>query len=395
MNGTIKDTIKNMNGTIAKAADALKGLIKKQMSMGGVKFTEAQQTQINTLADNLKKLNGEYAAVGNQISRFLNETQLKSRCNMAGAVRGYLAQRNNQLEKIISTELKNFGTSAACNGNSLVYINKRAGGSSGDVKCFNAANCQNISFNFKSNFDNLSLAMASGCVNNQRFVYAYSVDARTGHNLDFNLGPGQIQTCVKGQANKCAKEFAKMKKGKSMRLLQEGSQCVPKMKADCESVISENCEASKLFENLEQNIPSSSDNPLPQQCTGIDATNPNYDNCFKWINANLISYTLFPNMENIDNLQDLINKSQGTTLRYLQNSAEIKIVQSDASSTDTVAAMPADSTNVPSSDVAIDGATPDSVQTSADYTAEIESSSTSASFSKFGFALFALFAFLF
>ena len=76
-------------------------------------------------------------------------------------------------------------------------------------------------------------------------------------------------------------------------------------------------------------------------------------------------------------------------LRYLQEN-QIKIVATDASSTDTVAQLPASEVAISSDEVEIDGTTPDKIAT-ADVVAEIDNSSSansnSSSFNKFGYAL--------
>ena len=59
--------------------------------------------------------------------------------------------------------------------------------------------------------------------------------------------------------------------------------------------------------------------------------NPDYTKCFTWINRYLISYTLFPLLENLENIQKVIAESEATSsLRYLQGGYnDIKIVKKD------------------------------------------------------------------
>lgn len=281
----------------------------------------------------------------------------------------------------------------ACTQDYTVLISKPKGGQAGKVVCTDAdSKCVNTSYTYKTPFNDSSMTMASGCISSQRYFFGYYDEQKYGKSLEFRTKI--INTCEKGQSNKCAKEFAKMKAKKSGRRLEEVATCVPKMKANCEEVISNNCQESKLFDNISANEPSATDSGLPSECQNIDPITPNYVNCFTWINKNIIAFTMFPKIADVENLQGLINKSQAASaLRFLQE-AQIKIVQTDASSTDTVAQIPSDQFTLSDADVLIDGSTPSTITVSADVVAEIEksdnTSSSSASFAKIGFASIAL-----
>lgn len=319
------------------------------------------------------------------ISGFITEEKLNSKCNMPGLLKGLLAEQNDKLIDVIYSEIKKNEQQVACTTDYLVLISKPRGGQDGKVNCIDADNtCADTSFTYKTPFNDSSMTMASGCISSQRYIFGYFDDQNFGKGLEFVSQ--KINTCEKGLSNKCAKEFANMKKSPK-RILQETATCVPKMKADCNEAVSENCEESKLFENISENEPSSTDSGLPSECQNIDPLNPNYINCFTWINKNLIAYTIFPKMGDVEDLQELINKSQAAAaLRYLQETS-IKIVKTDASSTDVVAQIPAESYTLSASDVEIDGSTPDTITVTSDPVAEMESNDdNSASFAKIGFA---------
>lgn len=395
--GNITDAIKSAISGIPSASaliSQVKAIIKKQKSIGNIVFAEESKTELNNISADLSKKEGDYITVGNMIKGFVTAEDLKSKCNMPGLLKGLLKEKSDALEKVVYNEIKKMDKNEACTGDYLVYISKPKGGSQGKITCNSADTvCQNTTFEFKENVNDSSLTMVASCINSRRFILGYFDDTKFGKGLDY--ASKTFSTCKKGESNRCAQEFAKMKKNpkNSRRVLQEEAECVPKMKRDCEDVIATNCESSKLFENIEELTPSKSDSALPKECQNVDPVNPNYVNCFTWINKNLIAFTIFPELKKIENLQGLINESQAARLRLLQET-QIKIVKTDASSTDTVAQIPASEVTLTASDVEIDGSTPDKVTISSDAVAEIDNSSntnsnTAASFNKFGYVLIA------
>jgi len=170
------------------------------------------------------------------------------------------------------------------------------------------------------------------------------------------------------------------------------------MKQVCMDKISTKCATSTLLNNIVNNGPAKV--PLPVECQGV---NPNdeetYMNCFKWLNKNLIRFTIFPDLKKIEQLQTLINGGENngeTTARFLQvkqSTTKTQIVATDASQEDKEALMPKDSTTIDSSEMEIDGAGTDTVKEVVDdETAPVVPGKTpiSASFNKLGY----LFTFL-
>ena len=340
---------------------------------------------VKNIVMNLNKKDGDYLKVGAMVNGLLTAS-VKSKCNLAQSFNGLLLEKNDNLQKLVRNEIKKFDKKEDCKGDYMVYINKPKGVSQGNVNCTNAdALCTNSALNFKTNFANNGYTVVSTCVSSTRFLFGYFEEAKAGNFVDVNLYA--FQSCKKGSSSNCAKELASMK---------AGGNCVPAMKKDCNDVITKNCQASNLFKSIESLTPSATASPLPKECQNIDPVTPNYTPCFTWINKNLIAFTLFPHVKNIDALQSLINQSQAATLRYLQD-ATIKIVKSDASSTDTVAQLPASEVQVSDSEIAIDGTTPTSISVSATTVSQIEpeastttptpASGNAGNFNKFGYLL--------
>lgn len=87
-------------------------------------------------------------------------------------------------------------------------------------------------------------------------------------------------------------------------------------------------------------------------------TNPDYTNCFAWINNNIIAYTLFPKVSKMKSIQKTITENNKKYLRYLQNSNSntLKIVTTDESTSDPVAKIPKSQTVLEDNDFVIYGA---------------------------------------
>ena len=381
--GSAMDALKNATGS---AMDAIKKAIKAK-SIGNINFDDEQKKQLNIIADNLKKKGGDYDRAGQILAGVTQETALQSKCNMLHSISGLFTKQNEMINKLLFSEKQK--QKEKCTDDYIVYMNKPKGGSSGNLYCTGADTlCQNTSLEFKNSYTDFSMTAVSACISSKRITFGYTESDKFGKTFDFNSD--DIATCEKGQSNKCAKEFSKMKTAKSKRILQAAdNKCIPSMKADCSDMVAQNCAASNLLETIQGNEPSSTDNSLPKECQNFDPVNPNYVQCFTWINKHLIAFTIFPILKKIDNLQALINESQAMRLRYLQEN-QIKIVATDASSTDTVAQLPASEVAISSDEVEIDGTTPDKIAT-ADVVAEIDNSSSansnSSSFNKFGYAL--------
>jgi hypothetical protein len=362
---------------------------KKPKSIGYITFSETAITQLNSISTNLMKKTGDYQAAGKLITGFLSETQLMSQCNLPGLMKSFLSEKSDEFNKIATVEMKKLAKNEVCTSDYLVYVEKAKGGSSGKINCTDAdKKCVNASFTAKSVFDNANMVLVTGCISGERLYFGYIEDPEKGKALNFKSK--NVETCVKGESNKCAKEFAKMKKS-GKRLLQTESTCSPKMKASCSETVKKNCADSNLFEEISENQPSATDRALPDECLNIDPENPDYTKCFIWINKNLIAFSIFPKIDKVEDIQSLINQSQSLSLRFLQ-AAEIKIVESDASSNDPVAKLPEDQITLTASDVEIDGSNPEKISSTASVVAEIEAStsedqSNAGNFNKLGFAL--------
>ena len=374
------------NGTSPSGSAPKPSGKEPKQAVGKVTFTDANKAELNAISDDLNKKDGDYLKVGQMVKGLISETSLLSKCNMANSVNGMLSEKNEVLDKLVKSEVSRLNKKEACKGDYLVYLTKPRGVLQGNLYCSSTdALCQNTAFTVKSNFNNVSFNMVSACVNSRKFVLTYSEDAKFGKHIDFISST--MQTCQKGTSNKCAKEFS------NMNASQQGG-CVPTMKKNCNDVITLNCQNSNLFKNMASLTPSASENPLPKECQNIDPVNPNYVPCFEWINKNLIAFTLFPQLQKIENLQLLLNENQAA-LRLLQTST-IKISQSDASSADTTAQLPKTETEISDSVVQIDGSTPSEVSITATTVDQIDNTKTTPSntnngnYNKFGYLLISL-----
>jgi hypothetical protein len=135
--------------------------------------------------------------------------------------------------------------------------------------------------------------------------------------------------------------------------------CVTSMKSTCQSAFNKFCKDSGLFNSIGSLVPSSTGSNLPVDCQNIDATNPDYNTCFKWIAKNIIRNSLFPRYSAIAQIQTTIVNSQATapTLRYLQNSEPINIVATDPTTADTAAQLNSTVYAVTDAEANIDGST--------------------------------------
>merc|ERR1712004_420995 len=103
---------------------------------------------------------------------------------MGGLVKGLLASPNEKLFKLIAYEEKQ---KTCAKPDYLVFLNKPKGGSNGSVKCTDAgATCENMTFTYKSNFDNSAMTMISGCVGGVRVLAGFYDDPSFGLAADFN-----------------------------------------------------------------------------------------------------------------------------------------------------------------------------------------------------------------
>jgi hypothetical protein len=129
------------------------------------------------------------------------------------------------------------------------------------------------------------------------------------------------------------------------------------MKSTCQSAFNKFCKDSGLFNNIGNLVPTTSGSNLPVDCQNIDAVNPDYTACFKWIAQNIIRNSLFPRYGAIAQIQSTIVNSQVVAKRFLQTSENIVIVAADPTSVDSAVQMNSTVYAVSDSDANIDGST--------------------------------------
>ena len=363
----------NVNNTVKNNT----GIVKKpKASANKVTLGDVEVAWMNTVVANYNKKTGDYTKVAGLLTTFTTSTTLKSKCNFVNQINSFLDQSNTVLIKQLNVELSKLKKGSPCiKTDYLFYLSKPSSSNVGTVSCVDADTTQctvNSSVTFK-NSDNTQLEFVSGCSAGTRFAFAYSVNTNLGTFLEFSAN--NAKTCKTGESSKCSKSLANLAVSKTYKLLQatttttaSASSCLPAMQKNCNDAIANACKSSNLLSFIGQNPPSTTDSALPDDCLNIDPENPSYTKCFTWINKNLLIYTLFPNLKAITNIQSTIVASQSATvsLRYLQtasSSDEIKIVESDASSTDTTAQLSPDQYAVTSSDITIDGTNADTTGT--------------------------------
>jgi len=342
---------------------------QKIQGVGSLSFTANDISILNDISSNFLTKTKEYSLVSNVINNVIaNSTQIVSQCNYISKLITFMDE-NKDTKFLLNTEFAKLKNKTACkNQDYVVSITSHPGSKIGELQCADSETpCTSRISEIDVTKTHSNLVF--GCSKGKRFALAFSQNQYLGNYFEFSSN--ELKTCNPGVASNCAKNIKSLLSPKSLRFMQgsdatsatnnTSNQCLFNMKKTCSDILNRECSKSELYQFIGDMAPSSTGSPLPDKCKDIDIANPDYTECFKWINSNLIKFSLFPNLKAIMNIQETITKSQVVPLRMLQTSnGDVKIVKTDASVSDKEANIPAETYTIPAEIMQIDGSTPTS-----------------------------------